>query len=83
MSIFTNTQISTRIYLILALTLISSVGLGAVLYAKKVQNVYDMREIHLRDLVDTSSSLLTDLNDRVVSGEITLDAAQAEGSRLL
>jgi methyl-accepting chemotaxis protein len=78
-----NFRIITRIYLIVGVSLIASIVLAAILYMMTVRNVYDMREVHLRDIFDTSTSLLEDLNNQVNAGEKTLDEAQQEATRLL
>lgn len=78
-----NVSIVVRIYTIVVVALLASLVLAAVLYSIMVRNIYDMRELHLRDLVDTSTSLIADLNTQVEAGEITLDAAKSEATRLL
>lgn len=83
MKFFHNLGISTRIYLIVLVSLMASMTLALWSYSTVVRTTYDMRETHLRDVVDTSTSLLSDLNARVEAGELDLDTAQAEATKLL
>jgi methyl-accepting chemotaxis protein len=78
-----NVSIVVRIYTIVVVALIASLVLAAVLYFIMVRNIYDMRELHLRDLADTSTSLIANLNTQVEAGEISLEEAKSEATRLL
>ncbi|MEP5760060.1 MAG: methyl-accepting chemotaxis protein [Litoreibacter sp.] len=78
-----HSRIATRIYVIVFISLITSIALGSLLYTTMMRNAYDLRETHLRDVVDTSASLLTSLDERVQSGELTLAAAQSQAAELL
>ncbi|NDR56485.1 HAMP domain-containing protein [Pseudoruegeria sp. M32A2M] len=48
-----------------------------------VENAYEMRNLHLRDVSETAVSVLEDLEKEVTAGRMSRQEAQAEGHRLL
>jgi methyl-accepting chemotaxis protein len=80
---YLNFRISARIYSIVALSVITSASIAITMYEISVGTVYELRETHLRDVVDSSVSLLTGIDAQVKAGELTLEEGQAEGVKLL
>ncbi|OIQ31846.1 MAG: chemotaxis protein [Alphaproteobacteria bacterium MedPE-SWcel] len=75
--------LSTRIYAIVALALIVASSLTIFMLNSSTKQAYEQRNDEMHKITDTSISLLDDLNLRVEAGEMTLEAAQTEGRRLL
>lgn len=69
-------RLSTRIYAVIALSLIMIAFLTVILLSRAVDNAYSMRENELHHATDTAISLLTALEARVESGELSRDDAK-------
>lgn len=76
-------KIPFRIYAIAVLAVICATVLAVVLLSRAVQQTYHMQEKELANILETTSGILTSLNDRVEAGEMSLEAAKAEASTLL
>ncbi|PRY24145.1 methyl-accepting chemotaxis sensory transducer with Cache sensor [Aliiruegeria haliotis] len=76
-------KLSTRFYAIVALATLLTAVLSETLLSLAVENAYRMRHNHLGDVVAATVSLLADLEEQVVSGELTRADAQAEAKRIL
>ena len=76
-------RLSTRIYAVVALATVLTAILTKVLLNQAVTNAYQMREIHLSDVVQTSISLLENLAKKVDAGQLELADAQAQANRQL
>ncbi|QOL79609.1 methyl-accepting chemotaxis protein [Pseudooceanicola spongiae] len=76
-------RIGVRIYSIIIVSIFASAALAFTMYDITVRNIYSMREAHLRDVVDSSASLVAALNQDVIDGKKTLEQAQAEAVDLL
>ncbi|KAA8605797.1 hypothetical protein AL036_17305 [Salipiger aestuarii] len=76
-------SIPFRIYAIAVLAVICSCALAVLLLSRAVDQTYQMQEKELANILETSSGVLTVLNERVDAGEMTLDEAKAEATALL
>ncbi|WP_172331599.1 methyl-accepting chemotaxis protein [Mangrovicoccus sp. HB161399] len=76
-------RISGRIYAIVVVVLLAFAVLAATMYTLAERNKIQMREMYLRDLVDAALFSLDAVQHRVDTGELTPDAARAEGRRIL
>ena len=76
-------RIGVRIYSIIIVSIFASAALAFTMYDITVKNIYSMREAHLRDVVDSSESLVAALNQDVMDGKKTLEQAQVEAVDLL
>ena len=76
-------RLSTRIYAVVALATFLMLVLSQILLNQAVTNAYDMREVHLRDVVETGASTLQHLNQQVESGAMSLEEAQAQAVAFL
>jgi len=75
--------IGPRIYAIIVVAVLASLALAVTQYRLSVREVYEMRGIHLRDIVDSSISLLDALQKRVDAGQMTEQEARAQGAAVL
>nr|WP_253949381.1 methyl-accepting chemotaxis protein [Mangrovicoccus sp. HB161399] len=75
--------IGAKIYTLIAVSVAVSALLVIALNERVAEYVYQLREVHLRDVVDASVSQLSALQARVDAGEITLEDARAEGARII
>ena len=75
--------IGSKILTLIAVSVVVSTVLVVKLNQRVSDYVYQLREIHLRDVVDASVSQLAALQAEVEAGRMTLDAAKAEGARFL
>ncbi|MGY9047225.1 hypothetical protein P775_11780 [Puniceibacterium antarcticum] len=76
-------KIAGRIYSIILVSILVSSFTAYKMYEFLVENIYEMREAHLRDVVDVVSSQLAALDEQVKAGTLTLEEAQAEGVRII
>lgn len=76
-------RIGTRIYAIILVSVLASVGLATTMLLLSAENTYKMREAHLRDVVNSSVSQLDRLQADVESGLISPGEAKKMGSLLL
>ncbi|WP_406871003.1 methyl-accepting chemotaxis protein [Thioclava sp. 'Guangxiensis'] len=83
MTFVSNLRISTRIYSIIGFSVLTSLAIAVTMFSFMVSNTYDMREAHLRDVVDSSVSQLAALQTEVTAGKRTLEEAKTEGARIL
>ncbi|WP_406735814.1 methyl-accepting chemotaxis protein [Thioclava sp. GXIMD4215] len=83
MKFVSNLRISTRIYSIIVFSVLTSLAIAVTMFSFMVRNTYEMREAHLRDVVDSNVSQLVALQEDVAKGRRTLDEAKAEGARIL
>ncbi|MFV1889654.1 cache domain-containing protein, partial [Phaeobacter sp. A36a-5a] len=76
-------RLPIRIYAVVAMALALSVLLTVLLLSRAVDNAYAMRDRELSNIIDTSISLLADLEVRVQSGELTAEEARAQGREVI
>ncbi|NKX70936.1 HAMP domain-containing protein [Rhodobacteraceae bacterium R_SAG1] len=76
-------RLPIRIYAVVAMALALSVVLTVLLLSRAVDNAYQMREKELHNVIDSSISLLADLEARVQANELTADEARVEGRALI
>ncbi|WP_138472687.1 cache domain-containing protein [Poseidonocella sp. HB161398] len=75
--------IGAKIYTLIAVSVVVSTLLVVALNERVTDYVYQLREVHLRDVVDASVSQLAALQARVDAGEMTQEDAEAEGARII
>ncbi|PTV97514.1 methyl-accepting chemotaxis sensory transducer with Cache sensor [Rhodobacter aestuarii] len=75
--------ISARVYGIVAVAALALVLLSELLLTFAADNAVAMRRQHLSDVTDTALSVLRDLDRHIQEGEMTPEAARAEGARRL
>ncbi|ATG42783.1 methyl-accepting chemotaxis sensory transducer with Cache sensor [Phaeobacter piscinae] len=76
-------RLPIRIYAVVAMALALSVLLTVLLLSRAVDNAYAMRDRELNNIIDTSISLLADLEAQVQSGDLTADEARAQGREVI
>lgn len=75
--------IGTRIISIVLVATITSAALAFTMYSLSLKSTYQMRENHLRNVVDTTMSMLETLQDQVENGALSLAMAQREARALI
>ncbi|WP_293572883.1 methyl-accepting chemotaxis protein, partial [Phaeobacter sp.] len=76
-------RLPIRIYAVVAMALALSVVLTSLLLTRAVDNSYVMRKKELHNIIDTSISLLADLEARVQAQELTADEARKQGREIV
>lgn len=74
--------VGARIISIVLVATVASAALAYTMYTLSMKSTYQMRENHLRDVVDTTMSVLNTLQNEVEMGVLSLEEAQ-EQARLL
>ncbi|MQQ09077.1 HAMP domain-containing protein [Epibacterium sp. SM1979] len=72
-------KLSLRIYAGAALALLLTIAMSVIVDKQVRAAAFDMREQELARLTETAASLLADLETKVQAGELTPEAAQAQG----
>lgn len=78
-----NLRVGARIFSIVVVAVLACATLAFMLNSQSARNQYEMREIHLRDVIASATSILDHLNAQVEAGAMSLEAAQAQGAELL
>lgn len=75
--------VGTRIISIVLVSMIASAALAFMMYRMSVTSTFQLRESHLRDVVQTSVSFLSNLKTDVDQGHLTLEQAQTQARKTL
>lgn len=75
--------IRTRIISLVIVSMLASAALGYMMYNQSVKSAYELRERHLRDVVDTSVSLVAAIHAQAESGALSEAEAQSQARALL
>ena len=75
--------VGMRIGALVLFALVSTAALSEFLIQLARQNTYNMREAHLRDVVDVTVSQLERLEDAVQNGDLTAEDARETGITLV
>jgi methyl-accepting chemotaxis protein len=76
-------SISRRMSTLLVLFAVGFVALAAFQLQNMHSNLITLKKAEIRSVIQSAVTLLDDYNARVVSGEMTLEAAQAEAKRVI